>query len=506
MGTFHLNLTETDLYIQRCTIISQAIRIILNSNSHQPALLYALLETSLEHHLHESTILLSSLLSAAFGSVPICGAHPPICYAEHANFLQDLRTRWNAGGLSDQTFFDTFLGAFQMVRDPAVWCCKSVRNLVRVMCVRDFSGFMLFLGSFAQLVEEDNEGGSEAVQPWKWFHKWITIALDRLLSLDAVSLESGDSVAITESLVSMLTLGVRPEESVLDPLKADICEVNLCLATWWMVSLSSSAGPNMTSLVSRLKEALPKASTYTPLIEKIFLKASLEAAQADLKSVTRVLRSQGLVRLEASMWACALRQVEVPSCERLLSTRSSAEEIKKYRDQLVQAVEDAEQLCFGMETVDARRPQISVKTPVSKSGVHLPKSVWRWEAMVGCWIRRMDDPTPARKRRKPECVPSQRRVRHRASHPSLRSAPRTRIPKLSLEPLTQARDRDKAMERKGPFDNKSDSFKFASLLSDALANRTVVHGARAENISRRVSFEMDDMDLFACRTSSPLRL
>ena len=400
-----------------------------------------------------------------------------------------------------------------MIRNPAVWYCKSVRNLVRVMCVRDFSAFMLFLGSFGQLaddgfIDQDNKGGSEVVQSWKWFHKWVTIALDRLLSLDAVSLEVvGDSVAITESLVSVLTLGVRPCESILNPLKADICEVNLCLATWWMVSLSSSAGPDVTSLISRLKEALPQASTYTPLIEKIFLKGSLDAAQAELKSVAWVLRSQGLVRLEASMWACALRQVEVPSCERLLSTRSSAEEIKKYRDQLVQAVEDAEQLCFGMKMVEARGARAAVKTPVSKNGVHLPKSVWRWEAMVGCWIRKVDDPTPARKKRKLECVPSQRRVRHRASHPSLRSAPRARIPRLSLESSTKAaRDRDKASddgERKGRFDDKSNSFKFASLLSDALANRTVVHGARTKATARRVSFEMDDMDLFACRTSSP---
>jgi len=378
---------------------------------------------------------------------------------------------------------------------------------------------MLFLGSFAQLaddeiIDQDNEGGSEVVQPWKWFHKWATIALDRLLSFDAVSLESGavvgDSVAITECLVSMLTLGVRPGESGLDPLKADICEVNLCLATWWMVSLSSSVAPDVTPLVRRLKDALPKPSTYTPLIEKIFLKASLDSAQAELKSVTWVLRSQGLVRLEASMWGCALHQVEVPSCERLLSTRSSAEEIKKYRDQLVQAVEDAEHRCFGMKAVEARKPQPVVKTPISKNGVHLPKSVWRWEAMVGCWIRKMDDPTPARKKRKLECVPSQRRARHRASHPSLRSTPRNRIPRLSLEPL-KTRERHKAdrpEERKGPFDDMSNSFNFASLLSDALANRTVVHGVNKARNSRQKTLvrEMplsDDMDLFAYRTSSP---
>lgn len=491
----------------------------------------------------------------AFSSTSTSNATPRICHPAHATFLQDLRSRWNASGLSDRAFFQLLVDVLETVQSTEAWACKSVHAMARAMFTRDFPSFMRLIGGSTRLVagasarsvrnETSKSGGRpKSVQLRHRFYRWTEMALDYLLSTD-VSSESQNvaetSNAVLSCLLSILASGLHHTNTSFDDLgAADSPGMILCLATHWLLNLNKASSSRLASIIDRLAEVSPPTSAYSPLMEKIFSESCLTNCQGKLDAATSILRSYGLMRLEASMWACALRQIELSTCERLLATCNSDEQIRKYRHRLIELVDEAENRCFGL--VQRDRPFAAPQTPrfknqpSSKAAANQAMGAWRWEAMVGCWIRGTDNPTSAKKKRKISFLQcSSRRLRHRATH-----TPHKRIPRLSLDPSTRSSRPSK--QTRGSHSENDDSTShvcdnlqtplikrpsaFASRLSDAFAHRTVLHGIQnacdpddlqnpqISPIPKRAKFNFevnrsmelpsdDSLDLFACVSSSP---
>ncbi|KAF5386022.1 hypothetical protein D9615_002404 [Tricholomella constricta] len=538
------------LEYRRWAVLSHALSLILNSTVHHPTLLIALLELTLDHKMfYESQTLLRYVLSLALGTAS--SKFPPICHPAHATFLFDLFKRWTAGGLSELVFFQICLQVLETVQSHDAWTCKAVHNLAQIMYGRNFASFLGLIRAFSDFgfnsalrighrePAADNATYQKAIN--SRFHMWLKMSFEQCPTNPTMA--ASESAEHSHAMGEMLLAAFATSPVVPDSLTADIRGLLLCLATCWLASQTHSSVK--ARLVDHLREALPQASTFTPLVTKVFSRSDerLDTLRETIEDLASTLRSCGLLQLEASLWACALRHIELPAHESQLTNRNGITRIQSYRHELIGLVDDAEHRCLGLRVLDLPHAVSLQKTghpPFSLSSEYNLDGAWEWEALVGCWIRRREDPMSDRKKRKLAHV--QHHTAHaRRIHPSPFSmGPKTPKSSVSFARLRVGTDsgpihlenvKDTYNDSEIGCPLRSTSHNFSSLLSDAFTKRETLHPFqrmcirfRSETPPRAVHypeyqgqqvndddyqhtmpFSDDSLNLFACASSSPIR-
>ncbi|KAH7915233.1 hypothetical protein BJ138DRAFT_1055388 [Hygrophoropsis aurantiaca] len=396
--------------------------------------------------------------------------------------------------------------------------------------------------------------------------EWLGKLLDQLMSgNDVTSSKSQILCRDIDSITLLLDRCHAAGWQITNPNEAsDLSDVIMAIATY---IFAGPYGPSTQTpcLKGLLKDSYPNTTTFTKLVARtlsarseVFSQHSTEELVTRLHDYSSVLQREGLHSLDASLWACTLRFFE--------TTVDTKEDpvLEFYRHILIDGVEAAERRCFGPGRADISPLQSTLR----KSNTHQrqrPSGEWEWEEMVGCWIRK----TPVPKRRRVnhggttlvKCLLSRNTTRSLRVIPPSKSISSTcstasqkifsSSPAFGSDSFDERSDlssdghNDKENDssyhpptptRKRSFNRRSSNF--SSLLADAQMNRIVLHPKHNHNppstishiptrhivpytpprSSKRQLYEVpdldytpiilssdDSMDLFACRTSSPIR-
>lgn len=329
-----------------------------------------------------------------------------------------------------------------------------------------------------------------------FLQRMLDIACDDLLSQDC-HLETDWIIVLLDYMDNL----VEPaDQSSTEDIFSAATNSLICLATHWL----SRPPDGMLNQLMRVKLLLdtfrPKPKTYYALISQITASEDLRYLKQSLQSYTSVLRSHGLLRHEASLWACALRQIEDPAIERALTTHSDAQSLKELRLNLIELVEAAEKRCFG-------RPHPSSPQQGHDMHGHSRRrkrssdgsGTWTWDPTFGCWHRPYDD-TPILKKR--DIRPT------RLSCPAPLNVRKTRRRRLSLCSPTRTSLENENDDSSMEFEYSSQRLTgFATLLCRAISKRTVLHPEKESSTGDTCSSsdcvsphdESDDkLDLFLC--------
>ena len=449
----------------RWTLLSHALSIVLDGCDHHPTLLSILLDVALEYHLlYQSTVLLRALLVASV--TPLHQGEPALCHPAHSGFLIELRNRWTSADRLESEFLNALSVVLEDAHCSASWCSKAVARLIKDQCRRDpvllsdvaFTAINYIAQPklhYTARTYKRSEPARDGVQTYSIVDKRLTVWISSVFTLLFSATES--HVSIYRPVLSFLSLRrqldihYRPGTCLSD----DLTGALVCTATLLLFACNSSLEQaDIQILVDFLVEIKPTTKTYSLWIESTFglaTPAAILDCKSRVQSFARFLGLFGFLRLEASLWACALRHVDAG----LLSICGS-QEVKIYHDELMGLVDDAEQRCC--------RSLTNVDDDSDKA------NEWNWEPLVGTWIRKS----------------TERRSSYRVS---------TRPPENAkgCGPLTRSLSRKKRRLESGR--------DFTCVLSNACSNRQILHPKGAKTAIECPSDELpssdDALNLFA---------
>ncbi|KAJ7124916.1 hypothetical protein C8R44DRAFT_781787 [Mycena epipterygia] len=436
---------------RRFALLAHALDIVLRCSRHF-TLLSILLDVSLQHDLyHESCVLLHRLLQASVSPASGMGSVLCLCHPAHSNYLVDLFQKWKGAGRPTSVLIRILTEILVKTARPELWRCRALARLARELHNQDFHSLLDMVGHLVQMSPPESARrklgacGSdlEKISLTDQLNRWLNHSSSSFMS------HSPDLTSILEFLERCRQSGVHQNA---DALAATV----VCWATHYL-SVTTPSIDTHSSISRLLGEVVsPTVTMYNLLVEKSFgiKEASMIARLQDSKDVLQAyascLRSENLLLLEASLWACILRFVET-SMDFLVQC-GTRKDVSLYREELMDLVDDAERRCFGsgLHVVGA--------FPCSEA----TETGWRWEEIPGCWV---ECHLPARKKAKHHSKVEHRYSRGFASNPrsSLQNVNRTVV----HHPLPSSLD-----------------LSFKSLVSSALSNRTQLHG---HSVSRQTS-------------------
>ena len=445
---------------------------MLNTTIHHPTLLSILLDVTLAHGLlYESNTVLRAFFFVALTPLS-ADARPPICHPAHSGFLLELHARWIGGGFRGQEFCRILTEALHAVHSREAWGCRAVHKFAKAICGSDFSLFVELAGSCTSMALELNRSNRRIVRTtklkqhddsilvWTRVQQWFKIACEHCITTEESSMENSDVIyAILESSLSSNLYHDICSVDNADHLHADLQGSIVCLATYWLSS-PFILNSQKDRIVKKLKEITPRSSTYVTLATKSLAKSSLSFGQNKLRSFAMTLRLQDLLRLESSLWACALRHIECLASEHPFGSSNGMDEIRAYRDRLIELVDDAEQRCFG---VGSRSPETGQSSSghaevnnATVSTVSGSSCEWQWEATIGCWVRRDNG--------------------HRSQRKKRRKVEMSSLPEYRSLDLCRPSGERKWLSQSGRLPlHRSSARKFTPLLTNAFSQRTVLH-------------------------------
>ncbi|KAF9467263.1 hypothetical protein BDZ94DRAFT_1318699 [Collybia nuda] len=404
------------LEYRRWMVLSHALNLVQEANVRDPTLFTILYDVATSHGLFsESSAFLRSLLSIAFSSTT--NSTSPIAHPAHTTFLLDLRTRWIDGGLPDSTFLSIVTHVLASIQDISLWTCKAVKKFAYNFCNANIALFMQFLTLFFTIAS-GADGFKRSEYLPKDFHvtqlhvqlyKWVKLVFSQLLSVPNLAAVIHPTAEVSDAILEFLktclnsglifTGGHRGDD---DTSLKDLQGAIVSFATHWLSGPFSLAySSDLALVVNRLGVVTPQTSTYNTLVQALFTGLDLHNGQQALSHIAGVLKSHNLLRLEASMWPCALCYIEIPENERHFIAIYSANSFSQYRHQLIENVEDAERRCFGQSAHSlALTPTSTRKHPINtQSGGNAMNRRWRWEPMVGVWIHGSAHQSSTKKKR-----------------------------------------------------------------------------------------------------------
>jgi hypothetical protein len=481
---------------------------------------------------HESYTLLRALLVASISSSVT--SPPPISHPAHSYYLLDLCATWTGEAKCDvdscpiftQSSFTRILVDVLTTESNTldIWTCKAVTKLAREVRKTDFALFVYIAAGIAYTIG-NAEGGEQTKRKWKEretihttiarerLNKWVITMLNHLwVNMDLADSEllppsaiwSAELQAIAEFLwhVHLSDLHLVRAKSM--TMESELLDSIVCLATCSLVSFSTLSDNtfDIRFLVGLLSEITPITSTFNELITIILDSEDSshphidwpENAMHELQRLADILRRHLLLRLEVSLWACALRSLERDS----YSESRFRPDVEELKSRVIDAVDEAESRCFGSVPVapSASASEPSQRRKRSDVDGDACEGEWVWEEMVGCWIRR----SPVAKRMRLDVQPSARALRSTAMIRRRRHSPVSVSPPPSTSSSTIfSSSSGGAIESESFTDKEShDGWKnnhrisnvapkpvttrrvsnFASILADAQMNRIVLHPNR----------------------------
>ncbi|KIK81245.1 hypothetical protein PAXRUDRAFT_832985 [Paxillus rubicundulus Ve08.2h10] len=503
-------------HYRRFSIVSHALSVILCVCTPHYALVNILLDHCLSFGLvHESTRLLSIILSQALlPSNP--SFEPPITHPAHTTYLVDLHTKWVTASKQACTPCGTQLfttSAFcrvtnaillQSVRPNChiLWTSKVLDRLVRMVESCDVDSFISIIQALVQNfwnisgsspdASPQERGNAHVLLLRDRLFEWVSSLFDMLFFQNDPTLRSSQNTlpnvcAIIDVLDDCRAAQLHSSRVLPAGSQFDLPNIITALTTHIYV-ISETSLHNADRLLAVLDGASPVPATFNKLMTylcRLQIAQTFESFSGSFLSEVQVyssaLRSQKLLGLDASLWACALHHFETFIAS---SQTGNTALVSKYKRQLMDIVDAVERKCFGGGTLDSS-PSVPVSARSQRAKrMHRrrPSGHWEWEEMVGCWIRK----TPVHKKRRADeesplnRLSSPRPLSHTFSHsPSSRSSESDSYTEDGSE---YQEDRDKenhpggrlsVHERSQPLRRRQSNF--SSLLADAQVNRIVLH-------------------------------
>ncbi|KAL4080199.1 hypothetical protein V8B97DRAFT_1864576 [Scleroderma yunnanense] len=499
---------------RRFAVVSHALSLILNTCGYCHALVNVLLDVCLSFYLaYDSQRLLSIVLFQAF--IPKDSAClPPIAHPAHATYLVDLHARWTGGSQSSQygpspfttsSFCQGVLSSLSHSGDYTLFAWNEVIKLGYTVGHQDIDMFsrmtdalatFLSTGESRRLRSHNDNPLTEADPLWvlqSKLREWM-VHLWNSLSTSWESLKSLSS----ETLPLLVDILEKYHKIATEDTYTRLSDVTAVLATQILVYSEAFSD----RLVPILEKISPTPTSYSKLIEHLCRHwpseepVFAENLLSQLELYSSVLCSRNLLRLDASLWACALGHFE----KSIVNPRGSSALISR----LIDAVDAAEKRCFGQIRHDSSPP---ITLPGRFKGGncnHRRKSSghWEWEEMVECWIRK----TPVHKMRKLSDVnqPMSRSVREdghvckvvrfvsglqhvintsrrtpgSTTHECFNSD--TEVSDSGSEDQTNKEDLEYSPSRPRPL--KRTRTNFSTLLADAQTNRVVLHSTNRSSL------------------------
>ncbi|KAH0589301.1 hypothetical protein H2248_005063 [Termitomyces sp. 'cryptogamus'] len=393
---------------RRSALLSHALRVVLCHCGHNATLLTKLLDIALEHKLDfEASLLLHDLVNLSLSSPSDGSKAPLICHHAHTNFLLDLYTQWSSRGSSDATFFRILITALEASQDVNAWSSKAVHHVAQIMYVQDFASYLRLIsvsstfvaGLCAASAVFESEARTSILSR---ISLWLKMILEQL-PLAVVEYDAFGNVKYRNDVGEMLTCvlsSIRSHKGlqIPDGLEADIQAIALSLSTQW---LTVQRIP-LQCLVVQLSVTLPRVSAFTPLVSKVFVDSDgyLPTIRSAIQGMASALYTLRLLHLHASLLGCTLGYLEQPYHERELARKNSVPEIQKYRHELIELADEAEDRFirphgfFVSESFSERLHAIA--TPLRQK---LFRDISEWEPRFGSQIRKSKYNTSAKKRK-----------------------------------------------------------------------------------------------------------
>lgn len=357
--------------------------------------------------------------------------------------------------------FVTILGdVLSNIRSPDVWSCKALSRVVQEICGQDPYSLTDIVYSLVEVMSNmDPDQVETSLTGRKLLHVWLNSSFAAAFKSFRTD---GLNHRVFQSILTFLMACGRKQmhcsSAIPGPYPSDqVPNAIVCMATFLLSAASSILSPtDLTYVVNLLREVEPTAVTHTLLITTTFslLGSSPEGlwdCQDQVRQYAQSLRVRNLFRLEASLWACALRQIDAG----LLSV-CGREAVKAYHSDLMDLVDEAEKRCFG--PVD----DTGEKLPDRHAADSFPKLEWEWEPIVGSYVGKSNSHSPSTKRTNQSLSPPGRSSKRARSCSGAPPQKRCRLMRSSSN--------------------------FSSLLSDALSQRIVLH---RDHTVRKGSFERD---------------
>ncbi|KAG6891757.1 hypothetical protein C0992_006178 [Termitomyces sp. T32_za158] len=379
--------------------------------SNNATLLTKLLNVALDHKLNpEASLLLHGIVSLSLSSPSDTPNIPFICRPAHKNFFLDLYTQWNSSGSSNATFFRILFSALEASQNARIWSTPALHSIAQLMYVQDFASYLRLISISSTFIAEPCTTSVvsqlEARESLlSRIYTWLKTILEQLppTTIERGSDKSMEAYSddVGEMLTYVLSLICSPKASqVLDGPEAELQGIILSLSAQWL-TVSVDSIP-LQILVEKLSVTLPRVSTFTPLVTKVFLdsKGCIRVLRTAIQDIASTLYSYNLLHLRASLLGCTLRYIENPSHERELATKNGVPKLQNYRHELIKLADEAEDKFVKPHEslVSGSFPQRShaIATPLRRE---LFRDISEWEPRSESWIRKLEYGTPAQKRK-----------------------------------------------------------------------------------------------------------
>ncbi|KAH6914107.1 hypothetical protein BKA70DRAFT_1095566 [Coprinopsis sp. MPI-PUGE-AT-0042] len=455
-------------------LVSHALGIILDTCPHHPTLICVLLDVVLMHRLEsEASQLLEALFFLALRPKP--NAQASICHPAHSKFLSEHLDKWLLAGFSVETFVSTLTSALSLTETVGAWVSKAMDTLARKLHHVHQPSLVWLATRLAYYASTHEESRCQLYKTLLRWMEMIDVPLD---------IPSND----VDRMVDFI-------RSANHGSNGDIQDSLACLASRLLLSSKGAASASqLDTLVKTLVGTQPRSSTFFSIVTtSIGVLASASQLQEGLKVLHQyadLFRSHDLAAHEASLWACTLTALENIEAG---ANPSDLGVVKRHRLEVMELVEQAE--CkFAPQGFDdllstpvvsrsvRRSPtldlddELSLVTPARR---HLDE--WKWEDDMNCWVR--DRTLP---------------VQTPASVLRPRITPKKATTAIPFNLVGSRRSRENGGCVKVP------KLQFTSLVSNAVAHRTVLHrptskprveldkGVRGSGTARRVTFASSD--------------
>lgn len=391
-----------NIYCTRQAVSAHALSVILNSSPRHPTLLSILLAVSLQYGLTSDAcvILRELLLVSSQSTIPAISTStslptiPPLASSSNSEFLVSLLqecTSSSAHGailahINHREFTRIFVEVLSEEGHGGVevWTCKAVRRLARKLRSEDLPAAINLCVGLSQAIgktpptkcSKEKKLRDRSIMEDR-LSGWLESTLD--------ALRRSESAEDFEFVVDML-LEVGSLNHLRNSVTTSLRDMVQCLTVLCLTSPSHRfrTSDQEHALSRLLRGTSPSTEAYEGLVGLILEDLPsliLETVIPTLEEWALPLRLHALLVHEASLWAGALRFLEdqfTPGAQDVPAPTIHIQTFERLRAQLVDRVEDAESRCFGATASNSE----SLPTKKPEEGE------WRWEEMVGAWIRK----------------------------------------------------------------------------------------------------------------------
>lgn len=338
--------------LDRFTLLSHALCIVLDLCPHHPTLLQSLFEVTTSYGLYiQSSLLLESLLLLSFSPESSNTHTPYICHSAHSGYLVGLKISWVQGKLPLTSFLRIVGESLTLADTPASWSSPAFIRLVHDTCLDDSYHLFRVGSSLVDAMGHRTLLGKDEVSlsMRSPLHNWLC-CISGPLRRD-LSLWNYEDIAEFLDTCKHANAKSWHTKSIVEPHPyQNLMGLIVSMATQCILPSSQLPPFCQQAAVSFLKDITPLTSLYDHLVRLdlspiIHLDNFVNKVQQRVKEYQTALRRLNLSTMEHSLLSCFLHHTE--NLQSTSTHQHTVPSLNVYRHELIEAIEEAEKRCFG---------------------------------------------------------------------------------------------------------------------------------------------------------------